>query len=206
LLLTTAPLGVAMLLISLNANVPRYFLQHYDGAVVVGLFVALAYIGVPGSVLVNALAQAALPRLARHHAEGDTRSYLRTLLALAGTSAGLGVALVAAAFGAGAWILRAFYGADYAAAAGALPILMVASAVFYVASVVGYGTSAARRFQSQAWVVGAAVVTNLLVCVWAIPSQGLYGAALAFLAGALVQALGGACVVYRALPQSPAHC
>ena len=68
------PLGIVMLLISLNTNIPRYFIQHYWGARELGIFAAMAYVVVAEAMVITALGQAASPRLAQYYAAGNQRA------------------------------------------------------------------------------------------------------------------------------------
>jgi O-antigen/teichoic acid export membrane protein len=61
------PLGFVMMLISLNANIPRYFIEHYLGVRDLGIFSALSYLIIAGGIVVNALGQSASPRLAKYY-------------------------------------------------------------------------------------------------------------------------------------------
>lgn len=71
LLGTSLPLGLVMMLISLNTNLPRYFIEQQLGERELGIFSALAYLMIVGTMVVNALGNSASPRLARHYLEGD---------------------------------------------------------------------------------------------------------------------------------------
>src|SRR5215203_2877989 len=51
------PLGLVMALISLNMNIPRYFVEGYLGEHELGIFAAIAYIMVAGQTAVTALGQ-----------------------------------------------------------------------------------------------------------------------------------------------------
>ena len=53
------PLGPVMLLVAVNANVPRYFLAFYEGNREVGIFAAVSYLVLAGTTLVGALGQSA---------------------------------------------------------------------------------------------------------------------------------------------------
>jgi O-antigen/teichoic acid export membrane protein len=66
LVILSLPLGVVSLLLSLNANMPRYFIEHFMGEGALGYFAAMAYIFLAGNTLMAALGQSALPRLVRH--------------------------------------------------------------------------------------------------------------------------------------------
>src|SRR6516162_9856653 len=71
LTLLALPVGIVMALISFNANIPRYFIEHHLGTRELGIFAALAYPLAAGTTVVGALGQSATPRLARHYADGD---------------------------------------------------------------------------------------------------------------------------------------
>ena len=93
------PLGIVMMLISLNANIPRYFIEHYWGERELGIFAALAYLMVAGNTVVGALGQSASPRLARYYAEGNGRAFRRLLVKLVGLGAGMGLVGLLVALG-----------------------------------------------------------------------------------------------------------
>jgi O-antigen/teichoic acid export membrane protein len=76
------PLGIAMSIISLNSNIPRYFIQHYFGEWELGIFAALTYLLMVGNTLVSALGQAATPRLAYYFASEDIKAFNSLLLKL----------------------------------------------------------------------------------------------------------------------------
>jgi O-antigen/teichoic acid export membrane protein len=44
LVVLALPLGIVMLMLSLNANIPRYFIEHYFGEAMLGYFAAMAYV------------------------------------------------------------------------------------------------------------------------------------------------------------------
>ena len=143
------PLGIVMMLISLNANIPRYFIEHYWGERELGIFAALAYLMVAGNTVVGALGQSASPRLARYYAEGNAWAFRRLLVKLVGLGAGLGIVGLLVALVAGRFILTLLYKPEYAEHAGLFAWLMTAATVSYVASFLGYGMTAARYFRSQ---------------------------------------------------------
>jgi O-antigen/teichoic acid export membrane protein len=112
------PLGVVMMLISLNANIPRYFLEHHFGERELGIFSALSYLMVAGTIVVSALGQSASPRLAKYYAAGRTKDFQSLLFKLVGMGTVLGAASVSIAGvficvadgGGGNWICRFIFG------------------------------------------------------------------------------------------------
>ena len=137
------------MLISLNANIPRYFIEHYRGERELGIFAALAYLMVAGNTVVGALGQSASPRLARYYAEGIAGPFVGCCSSSSALGAGIGAVGLLVALVAGREILTILYKPEYADHADLFAWLMVAAAVSYVASLLGYGMTAARYFRSQ---------------------------------------------------------
>jgi O-antigen/teichoic acid export membrane protein len=141
----SAPLGLSMMLISLNANIPRYFVEHYRGAHDLGIFAALSYLVIAGSTVTNALGQAATPRMAAAFATRRAEFYglLRKMLLL-GLAMGAAGVLGAAVFG--RTLLRLLYRPEYAERADVLLWLMAAAGLSYIFSFLGYAGTATRVF------------------------------------------------------------
>lgn len=193
------PLGVVMMLISLNTNVPRYFLESGWGERELGFFSAMAYLQVAGTAVVGALGQSASPRLARFHAAGDHDAFKRLLVRLCLIGIGLGAAGVLVAALLGAPVLALLYRPDYAEHAGVLVWLMGAAGLGYVSSFFGYAMTAARRFAVQLPLFGLVVLVCSLSCALLVPAYGLYGAAWSLMLASGVSLLGSGGVVVRVL-------
>lgn len=188
------PLGVVMLLISLNSNIPRYVIQAHYGEWELGIFAATAYIMVAGTTVVSALGQSASPRLAKLYGGGKRLAYLHLLVRLLGIGAMLGIGGVLITWVAGETLLRLLYNSDYAAYSDVFLLVMVAAAVNYVSSFLGYGMTAARYFSVQAPLFILVIFATALASLRLIPSYGLQGAAVAMIIASLVQ-LGGSVVI-----------
>ena len=65
------PLGLSMMLISLNTNIPRYFIERSLGERELGIFASMAHFMIAGSMVINALGQSAAPRLAKHYSDNN---------------------------------------------------------------------------------------------------------------------------------------
>ena len=73
-----APLAFATTLVSLNLNMPIYFLRgyfHKESEPMIGVFGALNYLPQVGNILMNALGVAASTRLARLYSDGRLRQF-----------------------------------------------------------------------------------------------------------------------------------
>lgn len=200
------PLGLVMMLISLNSNIPRYIIERTLGEAELGIYSAMAYLQVAGTTVVSALGQSASPRLAQHYAAGQYGAFRRLLLRLVGLGAGLGAAAVLGALLLGRPLLTLLYTAEFAAHNDVLVWLMAAAGVGFVASFLGYGLTAARQFRIQLPLFAAVDALTLTACLLLIPAHGLLGAALAGLAVKLLQALLTLLALARARRSRPQSC
>lgn len=184
------PLGVTMTLMSLNTNIPRYFIERYWGEKALGIFAAMAYLMIVGGRAMNALGQSATPRLARYFAESNGEEFRALLLRMVGFGVLLGGAGILMALAMGREILTLFYRPEYAEHVNVLFWLMLAAALEYVSFFLSYGVMACRFFRvlSLLFLLTTAII---IICSYVfIPSHGLIGAAWACCAGALVQIVG----------------
>jgi O-antigen/teichoic acid export membrane protein len=170
------PLGAALWLAVLNINAPRYVVEYFLGLEALGIFGALTHIVFAGSLVINAICQAASPRLANLFTGGKIRPFRQLLFQLCGTATLLGVAgtLVALLFSKP--LLRLLYGPEFAVHAELLVWVMVASVVYYAATPLGYSLYAMHRFRVQPLLQGLALGVNVLACLILVPRYGLAGA------------------------------
>ncbi|NJN56174.1 MAG: oligosaccharide flippase family protein [Leptolyngbyaceae cyanobacterium SL_5_9] len=199
LLWLSLPLGFVMMLISLNTDIPRYFIERQLGERELGIFAAIAYLMVIGNMLVNALAEAANTRLARYYAEGKRHEFQALLFKLMGIGAGLGIVALLVALVAGKPILAIIYQPEYAQYSDLLVWLMVAAGIGYIASFLGYSMSAVRYFRVQIPLFIGVTGASALSCIWLIPLLGLKGAAIALIIGAIVRLSISSGVVFHAI-------
>jgi O-antigen/teichoic acid export membrane protein len=198
------PLGIVMMLASLGANVPRYFVEHQLGVGELGVFSAVSYIMVAGLTVIGALGHAAIPRLSRHHAAGDRAAFLRVMALLLALAVALGVGGVAVALAAGRPLLSLLYRADYAYAQPVLVWTMLGATAAYIGAAFDYCLTAARSLRAQAPLWIAMLAATAGACAVLVPWHGLVGAAAAVAVGYVVQSAGAAWLLSRALPRAVA--
>ncbi|MCO6435691.1 MAG: oligosaccharide flippase family protein [Phycisphaerae bacterium] len=192
------PLGIVMALITLQANIPRYFLQLFAGSAALGYFGAIVYPMMAGIMVTTALGQAASPRLAVHYLS-DRTAFLRLLVRMCALSAALGVLLILGVLVAGDWVLWLIYGPDYTAYHAEFLVVSIAMAVQLVGSCLGFGLTAARHFRSQAVLSALACLVTTIASLALIPDRGVMGAAWAVVATSLSMTVGFAFVIVFAL-------
>jgi O-antigen/teichoic acid export membrane protein len=199
LALATLPLGLTALLITLNPNIPRYFVQWTLGERELGIYAALAYLVVAGNTVVGALGQSATPRLARYYSHGASNAFRGLLLRLVGVGGLLGGAGILIALLAGRPVLLLLYSAEYAEHSDVFVWIMVAVGIGYVAAFLNCGLMAARYFKAQLPLFMLVTSVTAAACAWLVPQVGLLGAAWALALSLTVQALGTLLVNWYAL-------
>lgn len=199
---TAFPLGIVLMIGSFASNVPRYFIAHMAGSHALGIFSAIASLTTAANLFINALGQAATPRMAKLYQEGDREGFRRMSLQMAGVGLLLGVCTVAGSLLCGRWILGLLFGKEYAAQSGILLALSGAAGAGFVASLLGYAITAGRRFNEQMPLQVASVVTTSAACLALIPHYGLLGAAVAVGSGFVVQICGELLVLRSVLRES----
>lgn len=171
------PLGVAGMLISLSNNLPRYFIEHHLGVRALGIFSAMAYLMTAGNTVANALAEAAIPKLANLYSARKTSAFFRLVRFMFAIGCGMGLSGVAIALLAGPWLLRIMYRAEYAQHSDVFVWLMVAAALGYVGTFLGAAATSTRAFSQ--FVIPYLVFTAVAAAASRlfIPTFGLVGAA-----------------------------
>jgi O-antigen/teichoic acid export membrane protein len=181
LMLKALPLGLVMMLISLQINMPRYFIEKYLGQRELGIFSAIAYFQVLGMTVVSALGQSASPKMAKLYWSGCRREFRNLLVKLVVffvLLSGFGVLFVSVV---GRDILSILYQPEYAQYNELFFWIMAASGIWYVACIFGYAATAKRLISSQPVVVTITLFASFLTCLWLVPIYGLWGAAFSML-------------------------
>ena len=191
----TFPLGIVMMLVSLNLNMPRYFVHSYMGEHQLGIFSALAYATVALTLVADAMGHSAIPGMARLFASGDIVAFRTLLLKLVAFGVLLGTVGAILAKFLGHLVLTISYSPVYAAHAGVFVWLMSAAGVSCAASLFTYGITASRSFRIQVPLFALVVGSNALACAVLVPVAGLRGAAIAVFVAAVVHLIIAAVVV-----------
>jgi len=192
------PLGLVHLLVSLNTNIPRYFIEGFLGESALGIFAAVAYLKTAGMAVIVALGQSASPRLATYYVEGNRRKFTKLLLRLLGIGVLTGGGGVAVALIAGRLLLSLIYQPEYAQP-DLFAWIMLAAGMTYLVTFLGYGLTAARLFKIQTVLIAISTTITALCCWLLIPQYGLIGAAFSLLIPAVVHVLISLVAVWSAV-------
>lgn len=183
------PLGVASILMSVNSNVPRYLIDSHMGPSQLGIFSALAYPVVAGSVIIMALGQAVTPRLASFYFEHDLHAFKIYISKMVLVALFMALGGVAIAAWAGRPFLKLAYTMEYSKYVSEFIVIMVAGGISYFGYILGYALTAAQRYRIQAVSFAASLITTLLAGFLLIPIHGLLGGAYAMIIGSVSQIL-----------------
>jgi O-antigen/teichoic acid export membrane protein len=195
LLWRSLPLGIVVLLTTLNSSIPSFFIKHGIGERDLGIFSALGLTISAGNMAVVSLGQSAFTRLSRAYASGNMGVFGSLLGMLLACGAAIGVCGMIVSKFAGREILTILFRPEYAERADLLPWIMAAGAVLFMAQFVGFGMTAAGFYHSQVYLNILANVSLMAACYWLVAGKGLLGAILAMLIAAIVQLAASAIIL-----------
>ncbi|GAA2717022.1 lipopolysaccharide biosynthesis protein [Aeromicrobium ponti] len=181
------PLGIVVMLGSLNTNIPRIIIEEYLGEVKLGYFAAIAYLMVTGGILVNSLGQAVAPRLAmlfNNNMHRELKSLLFRVV-LAGLSIGIMGTFGSIFFG--EIVLKIIYDNSYSNYNDIFILVMIAAIFDYSGSFLGYGLTAMRIFKVQPYLGSIGVLSSLIFALILIPLIELRGAAYTMILVSVIQ-------------------
>jgi O-antigen/teichoic acid export membrane protein len=193
------PLGIASILISVNINMPRYFIEHFRGPHELGIFSALTYIPTAMMMVATALGYAVFTPLSKMYSQGQVRKFKVLVAKIVAFCAAVGaVGLVICAF-AGHRILLILYRPEYAEHLQLLLWLVVWGSIGAVAAILGYAMTATSHFREQVPLFSAVTLSSMVACYFLVPRFGGLGGAFAALLAIVVQLIGTGFVIFRAL-------
>lgn len=194
----TLPLGLAVMVGSLNTNVPRYFLEYHVGIHDLGIYVAMANLLVASGTIISALGQSASPRMAIYYASNNRSAFYKLLHKLIGIGLVIGVAGVILVVFAGKQILTILYKPEYACEMSVFVLLSIVVGLRYAYVFLGTALSAMRQFHVQFPIHAISLGFLVLLCIFFIPSKGLTGAAWAMMGSVVIEgiAYGGVLIFY----------
>jgi len=199
LLWRSLPLGIVVLLTTLNSSIPSFFIKHGIGERDLGIFSALGLTISVGNMAVVSLGQSAFTRLSRAYASRNITAFSSLLVVLLACGAAIGVCGILISKLAGREILTLLFRPEYVEQADLLPWIMAAGAVLFMAQFLGFGMTAAGFYHSQVYLNILANVTLVAACYWLVASKGLLGAILAMLISAIVQCVASAVILAAAM-------
>jgi len=184
---TAFPLGVTLFLISLTANMPRYFLGALGLESELGILVALMSLLTVGSLLSNAIGQSLLPKVTHAYAAGSQEIF--THLVLKCFALGILLTIVAVAFASllGPFVAGHMFGPEYARRRFVIVCLAMIFGIELLTRIVGIAVTVARLLNVQVLINIASLISSVVLLALLVPAYSLKGATLAILVTALIR-------------------
>ena len=196
------PLGLVLFLGTLANSLIRMVLEAHHGKEQLAYYGAAAYPLMIGTMAVGALGQTVSPRLARLFKERDPR-YWRLLGRMTGLASLMGLGVLGGAYWLGKPVLSLLYTPAYGDYHTEFVIMAAGSLLLFVASVLGFGLTAARRFNQQ-FLASLFTCTTAALLSWGlIPQGGIRAAAWVYLAVAGIQVVVRLVLLFLARRQNP---
>lgn len=183
------PLGIVMMLNSLDTNLPRIIVEKFLGEEALGYFASIAYLIVAGNLFIQLVGQVFSPIMAKLYKNNSIKTFKRIvfILIFLGMSTGAIGLIISLFFG--EFILTVLYDVSYSKYSYILILIMISGMFSYSASFLGYSITAMRLFRIQPYIGFVGVVVTLVSSVIFIPQYGLSGAAYTLIVGSITHFL-----------------
>ncbi|WP_160241775.1 oligosaccharide flippase family protein [Acinetobacter indicus] len=195
------PLGIAVMLVSLQTNIPRYFLEHYSNVELVGVYTILYYFIVIGGIVMNSVCQYLSPSFSEFYRDlkiDDLKKIIKNAFFIA---LSLGVVGLVISLFLNDFIIKIIYGNDYLAYAYLLPYIMIAGIFTYLSVVNGYLLTSLRLLKIQMPIFLILVCLTVIYSYLFIPIHGLIGAVYTTILSAVSQFLISSFIIYRKIQE-----
>lgn len=182
------PLGIVYLLISLNTNLPRYFVEHYFSVETLGYFAAISYVVTNNiNIFTNALNKIIIPRFSNLLYENKTEQARKLLKKLDLLGGGLGAIGFLGVYLFGEEILSVIYGKEYSDYSDLFSILMLSSPFIFISTFHSCYIYAAKFFKIQPFLGVIWIISTFLAGLLIIPEWGIIGVGYTVVFGSIVQ-------------------
>ena len=190
ILLSALPLGIISMLVSLNASIPRYFLEAHAGSSELGIYSVLLSLLTAGNLVVSAFGQSVFRPVAHACASADFFRLRAYIAGTVGLSLTLGTIFTLSGSSYGSRAIGFLFRPEYGERSDVLVWLMIAGTIGFISSGLGYVITASRRLVPQIPVLAAGVIVVTAASAVLVPGMGLMGAAYATMLAASTQLVG----------------
>lgn len=191
------PLGIAVMLVSLQTNIPRYFLEYYSSIEFVGIYTIFYYFLVIGGIIINSVCQYLSPYFSEYYQTLNTNKLKAIIIQAFFISLILGLIGLLISLPLHKFIIQTIYGDSYVEYSYLLPYIMLAAVFSYLSVVSGYLLTSLKMLKIQMPVFILLAFLTLLYSYVLIPSYGLLGAAYTTILSAATQFLVTSIIVLK---------
>ena len=193
------PLGVVLLIISLNTNVINYMIKGMIGVEALGYYASIIYLMIVGSTFVSTLGQATTTKLAQLYKQDNIRGFVKLMMKLLSMVLCIGLMAVGLSAVAGKPILTLLYDASYGAYKDIMILVMIGAAAMHLSDMLNYAVTAIQKFKIQPIMYGVVLVLGAACNFLFMTKWGLKGAAFGLIAVYCMQLLANGLVLVFAL-------
>ena len=193
------PIGLGAAVVTLNVNVPRYFIEHNWGKDTLGTFAALAHFISAGGIVISSLWKSASSLLATHYYSRRVHHYVNLLLKLVCTSISLGLIGYVLVLFVGDQVVVAIYGDQFDGLGNLFEITAFVALISFSSAILFSALTTVRRARYMPIISCSSLAVNVIVCFLLVPKFGAEGALYAWGASLLMSGALSALLVHIAL-------
>lgn len=196
IIILALPLGVSVMLVALQSNIPRFFLEKHYNLGLVGVFSVFYYFVIVGGIIINSVCQFLSPKFSIYYKENERKKLLNIAgqAWIIGIFLGIGGLLISVFFG--DFFVKFIYGEAYLPYINVLNIVMFSGLFTYLSVVNGYLMTSVRLIKVQLPLfILLTLLTFVLSWVLIIP-KGLVGAAWVCVLSAALQFILSTIILY----------
>jgi O-antigen/teichoic acid export membrane protein len=172
-------LGFISLFMSLTINIPRYFIENFQGISKLGVYSVISSLPLLGGYAMNMLGQIVSPNIARAFFQRRQEFYYYQLL-LCLTAITISLIGIIITYFYGDIILSLIFGKKFGSYGYELFLFMIASSGFYMDSSCSYTLISLRLLKTQFFTLLCSLIALIASSAFFVPYKGIPGAILSF--------------------------
>lgn len=196
IIILALPLGISVMLVALQSNIPRFFLEKFFNLETVGVFSVFYYFIIVGGIVINSICQFISPKFSILFKENKMHELNKLTIQAWGMAAFLGVSGLIVSITLGDFFVNILYGSHYLFWIDILNIIMFAGLFTYLSVVNGYLMTSLGLIKIQLPLFLFLTIFTLVLCWTLIPAYGLLGAAWATVASSAAQFILSTLILY----------
>lgn len=181
------PLGFVGMLVSLNSNIPRYFLELFESPKELGYFSAIVQISMIVGLFMNSITQVILPRFSNFYKQNKIpllRKYIFSYMPIITIIIGFILIIICFLFGGN--ILNLVYGSDYAKYSNILLLVAIAISINLLSWILDAALLAIRYISIQPKISIFNFIATIGIGYILINNHGIEGAAITLIVNAIL--------------------
>ncbi|SNZ21588.1 lipopolysaccharide biosynthesis protein [Cohaesibacter gelatinilyticus] len=174
------PIGLASFATAIAINIPRLMLEQSAGTAELGIFAALTYFILLGSMVVNVLGQAVRSPLATAYEQANGKRFWAIIGTGSCIAIGMGIIFWLGTLIIGEWVLRVVYGSEFAVHSTLFCTIGLISMPVFLGTFLGFCLPSAGSYQLCLYAALFSLIASFGASMILVPVQGAEGAAWAY--------------------------